>query len=153
MASGMKEGESEMSSQSIDSPAKDRGTVLAEERTDVALDRTRMAAERTLMAWVRTTLSMISFGFTIFKFFQYLQQAGAAAQWRPEMPKNLGLFLVILGTGMLVLAVVQHWVFLRQLKERSGKKLPVSLALIAAFFITLMGFFALANLIFKIGGF
>jgi putative membrane protein len=54
-----------MSSKPIDSPAKDRGTILAEERTDVALDRTRMAAERTLMAWVRTTLSMISFGFTI----------------------------------------------------------------------------------------
>ena len=142
-----------MSSQPVDSPAKDRGTVLAEERTDVALDRTRMAAERTLMAWVRTTLSMISFGFTIFKFFQFLQQEGGAAHWRPEMPKNLGLFLVILGTGMLCLAIVQHRVFLKRLEERSGKKMPVSLAMIAALFITLMGFFALANLVFKIGGF
>jgi putative membrane protein len=34
----------------------------------LALDRTRMAAERTLMAWVRTALSMIGFGFTIYKF-------------------------------------------------------------------------------------
>ena len=142
-----------MSSQPIDSPAKDRGTILAEERTDVALDRTRMAAERTLMAWVRTTLSMITFGFTVFKFFQYLQQTDMAPKWRPEMPKNLGLFLVILGTGMLVLAIVQHWVFLKRLKGRSGKKMPLSLAIIAAFFITLMGFFALANLIFRIGGF
>ena len=142
-----------MSSQPIDTPAKDRGTILAEERTDVALDRTRMAAERTLMAWVRTTLSMISFGFTIFKFFQYLQHEGGASHWRPQMPKNLGLFLVILGTGMLCLAIVQHWVFLKQLREKSGKKMPVSLAMIAAIFITLMGFFALANLVFKIGGF
>ena len=142
-----------MSSQPVDSPAKDRGTVLAEERTDVALDRTRMAAERTLMAWVRTTLSMISFGFTIFKFFQYLQAEGTANRLRPEMPKNLGIFLVILGTGMLALAIVQHWVFLKRLKERAGKKMPVSLAMIAALFITLMGFFALANLVFKIGGF
>jgi putative membrane protein len=142
-----------VSSQPNESPAKDRGTILAEERTDVALDRTRMAAERTLMAWVRTTLSMISFGFTIFKFFQYLQQAGTATRWRPEMPENLGIFLVILGTGMLSLAIVQHWVFLKRLKDRSGKKMPVSLALVAAFFITLMGFFALANLLFKVGGF
>ncbi len=142
-----------MSSQPVDSPAKDRGTVLAEDRTDVAMERTRMAAERTLMAWVRTTLSMIGFGFSIFKFFQYLQQQGTATQWHPDMPKNLGLFLVILGTGMLSLAIVQHIVFLKRLKERSGKKMPVSLANIAALFITLMGFFALANLIFKIGGF
>lgn len=142
-----------MNTQPGDTAAKDRGTILAEERTDVAMERTRMAAERTLMAWVRTTLSMISFGFTIFKFFQYLQQTGMAPKWRPEMPKNLGLFLVILGTGMLVLAIVQHWVFLKRLEGRSGKKMPVSLTIIAAFFITLMGFFALANLIFRIGGF
>jgi putative membrane protein len=142
-----------MSSQPNESTAKDRGTILAEERTDVALDRTRMAAERTLMAWVRTTLSMISFGFTIFKFFQYLQQAATATRWHPQMPKNLGLFLVILGTGLLCLAIVQHWVFLRRLKDMSGKKMPISLALVAAFFITLMGFFALANLLFRIGGF
>jgi putative membrane protein len=142
-----------MNSNPIDSPAKDRGTILAEERTDLAVERTRDAAERTLMAWIRTTLSMISFGFTIFKFFQYLQHTGTAAQWRPEMPKNLGLFLVILGTGMLVLAIGQHWVFLKRLEERSGKKMPVSLAMIAALFITLMGFFALANLLFRIGGF
>jgi putative membrane protein len=153
MAAGGKEERKSMNPSPDNSASKDRGTALAEERTDVALDRTRMAAERTLMAWVRTTLSMISFGFTIFKFFQYLQQTGGAVHWRPEMPKNLGLFLVILGTGMLILAIVQHWVFLRRLKERSGKKMPVSLAMIAGLFITLMGFFALANLLFKVGGF
>src|SRR5712675_638356 len=53
---------------------KDRGTVLAEERTDLALQRTIIAAERTLMAWIRTALSMIGFGFSIYKFFQYLPE-------------------------------------------------------------------------------
>ena len=40
------------------------------------------------MAWIRTSLSMISFGFTIYKFFQYLRESGevvarggAAATW------------------------------------------------------------------------
>ena len=42
--------------------------------TQLALDRTRLAHERTLMAWVRTSTSLISFGFTIYKFFQYLQR-------------------------------------------------------------------------------
>lgn len=39
--------------------------------TQLALDRTWLAHERTLMAWVRTAVSMISFAFTIFKFFQF----------------------------------------------------------------------------------
>ena len=37
--------------------------------TDLAYDRTKLAHERTLMAWVRTATSLISFGFTIYKFF------------------------------------------------------------------------------------
>ncbi|PYY11310.1 MAG: hypothetical protein DMG61_19450, partial [Acidobacteria bacterium] len=41
--------------------------------TDLAFERTRMAAERTLIAWIRTALSMISFGFTIYKFLQAMQ--------------------------------------------------------------------------------
>ena len=44
--------------------------------TRLAVERTRLAHERTLMAWVRTATSLISFGFTLFKFFQYLHQAG-----------------------------------------------------------------------------
>ena len=39
--------------------------------TQMALDRTWLAHERTLMAWVRTATSMISFGFTIYKFFEF----------------------------------------------------------------------------------
>ena len=46
---------------------------------DMARMRTLMAADRTLMAWVRTALSMISFGFTIFKFFRIRECV--VAQW------------------------------------------------------------------------
>jgi putative membrane protein len=44
---------------------------LKPDSTELAVDRTWLAHERTLMAWVRTATSMISFGFTIYKFFQY----------------------------------------------------------------------------------
>ena len=133
-------------------PAKDRGTVLAEERTEYALERTRAAAERTLMAWIRTTLSMIGFGFTIFKFFEYLQESEKAFFRRPKAPGHLGLSLVILGVLMLILAIWQHWVFIKRLRERSGQKIPLSLALVAALFITIIGLVALLNLLFRIGG-
>ena len=39
--------------------------------TRLAIDRTRLAYERTLMAWIRTAVSMITFGFTIYKFFEF----------------------------------------------------------------------------------
>ncbi len=50
--------------------------------TVLATDRTRLAHDRTLMAWVRTSTSLISFGFTIYKFFQYLQEKGTGPQER-----------------------------------------------------------------------
>jgi uncharacterized membrane protein YidH (DUF202 family) len=49
-------------------------TAAADPPTALALERTRLAHERTLMAWVRTATSLISFGFTIYKAFEYLLQ-------------------------------------------------------------------------------
>ena len=74
-----------------ESEKKDRGTFLAEERTDLAFHRTVIAAERTLMAWIRTALSMIGFGFTIYKFFQYQAEEIAAGNIRrPQAPLHRG---------------------------------------------------------------
>jgi uncharacterized membrane protein YidH (DUF202 family) len=83
-------------------------TQLANQRTDLALLRTCMAADRTLMAWVRTALSMISFGFTIYKFLQdvnrYVRENGGVVI-REQGPRNLGLSLIVLGTGGLLLSI------------------------------------------------
>jgi inner membrane protein YidH len=40
----------------------------------LAVERTRLAHERTTMAWGRTAASLISFGFTIYKFFDIEQE-------------------------------------------------------------------------------
>ena len=101
---------------SVVEPAKDRGTVLAEERTDLAYQRTIIAAERTLMAWIRTALSMIGFGFTIYKFFQYQADEIASGKiQRPNAPRNLGLSLIALGTLALAGAAWQHRQFLKSI--------------------------------------
>ena len=55
-------------------------TALARERTRLALERTAIAAKRTLMAWVRTSISMIGFGFSIYKFLQYLPGGSKAVR-------------------------------------------------------------------------
>jgi putative membrane protein len=36
--------------------------------------RTRLSTERTLMSWVRTAAAFVGFGFTIFQFFEQLNQ-------------------------------------------------------------------------------
>jgi putative membrane protein len=85
---------------------------LAEDRTVLAAERSFLAFERTLMAWLRTALSMISFGFTLAKFFQYLaeQRGGAMVggfgnTWASD---TVGLTMIAIGTASLVLAVIQH---------------------------------------------
>src|ERR1700749_4703244 len=105
----------------VESATKDRSTVLAEERTDLARERPIAAAERTLMAWIRTALSMIGFGFSIYKFFQYLPEEIATGNiQRPQAPRNLGLSLIALGTLALVAAAWQHRNFLNKI----GKSQP-----------------------------
>jgi putative membrane protein len=100
----------------IEMKKQDQATGLAEERTDLALHRTVIAAERTLMAWIRTALSMIGFGFTIYKFFQYLPGQMAAGNVRhPNAPRNLGLTFIALGTFALSAAAWQHRSFLKQI--------------------------------------
>jgi putative membrane protein len=130
---------------------KDRGTILAEERTDLAIQRTNMAAERSLMAWIRTSLSMIGFGFTIFKFFQYLPEELATGNIRrPQAPRNLGLTLITLGTLALVAATWQHWNFV---KTASGKSHVWSISFVVAIFVILIGIITFYGVLLRHGPF
>jgi inner membrane protein YidH len=118
---------------------KDRGTVLAENRTDLAIQRTVMASERSLMAWVRTSLSMIGFGFTIYKFFQYLPEEIASGNiQRPQAPRNLGLTLVALGTLALVGAAWQHRRFLNEIGAIQARHI-YSISFMVAILVILIG--------------
>ncbi|MDH5246777.1 MAG: DUF202 domain-containing protein, partial [Betaproteobacteria bacterium] len=39
--------------------------------TALAVERTRVAYERTMMAWIRTATALITFGFSVYKFFEF----------------------------------------------------------------------------------
>jgi putative membrane protein len=120
--------------------------------TDLAFERTRFAADRTLMAWIRTSISMIGFGFTIFKFFQYLRESSLlTGYWRPRGPRNLGLTLIALGTSFLVLAIAQYFLFLRRLSREADHRFPISTPLVAAVLLTALGLLALVDLLLRIG--
>jgi putative membrane protein len=132
---------------------KDRGTVLAEERTDLALHRTIIASERTLMAWIRTALSMIGFGFTIYKFFQYLPAELAAGNVRrPQAPRNLALTLIALGTLALMAATLQHRLSLNELGA-SKKRHVWSISFVVAIFVILIGVLAFYGVLLRSGPF
>ncbi|MEJ8826119.1 DUF202 domain-containing protein [Variovorax humicola] len=97
-------------------PAPKTSSELAQFNTDLAIDRTVMAADRSLMAWVRTALSMISFGFTIYKILEGFQHE-AAHTIKAEMPRNMGLFLTGLGTAAMGMGTIEYWLRLKQLGQ------------------------------------
>src|SRR6476660_5850404 len=107
--------------------------------TRLALERTRLAHERTMMAWIRTAASLISFGFTIYKFFQYLQQG----QKVPSVaigPRGFALILIGVGLGSLAIAAVEQRRNLQALRKAYGE-LPFSLAAIVGALVALLGVF------------
>jgi putative membrane protein len=123
----------------LETAPKDRGTVLAEQRTDLALQRTIIAAERTLMGWIRTAISMIGFGFSIYKFFQYLPEEIATGNiQRPQAPRNLGLTLITLGTVALAAAAWQHRNFLNKIGASEAQHMW-SISFVVAITLVLIG--------------
>ncbi len=128
----------------------DRGTILAEERTSLALQRNFLASERTMMAWVRTSLSMIGFGFTLAKFFDYLQQdrqvimrGPLGGVWSPDV---VGLVLIGIGIFALIVAALQYRQSLRLL-QREGLQKRWSLSLTVAALLGLLGIIAFLGVI------
>src|SRR5262245_65961725 len=95
--------------------------------TKLALDRTRLAYERTLMAWVRTATSLISFGFTIFKFFQYLNQSKPPIEDHVLGPRGFAVVMIGIGLTALTFATIEHRRNMRQLRAEYGP-VPLSLA-------------------------
>ena len=133
---------------------------LAARRTGMAFQRTRMAADRTLMAVMRTSLSLIGFGFTIFQFFQRLTQSGAITHDRAA--RRFGTALVVLGIAMLVVGIAFHVSYMKELRRmrldlkaegliRGESQFPVSLSLLVAVLLLVLGVVAMASMAFNVG--
>jgi putative membrane protein len=123
--------------------------VLAQKRTDLAAQRTIMAADRSLIAWLRTGLSLIGFGFTIFKALQYLAEQGTTLTFRKTGPRDIGLFLIALGTGSLIFAIVDYWKSMKNL-EKEYDCSPWRTALFATSGVALLGLFLILLIVLKI---
>ena len=112
--------------------------------TKLAVDRTRLAHDRTLMAWVRTSTSLISFGFTIYKFFQYLREKEGFTSEGFLGPRGFALMMIGIGLTALAVATVEHRRSLHALRNEYGHIVPRSLATILATLVAVLGIFSLA---------
>ena len=109
--------------------------------TRLAFDRTRVAYDRTMMAWIRTATSLITFGFTIFKFFQF--ELGSNGQDNHLIgPREFALLMVGIGLISLVLVALEHRQNKRFLKVQCPD-IPRSRTGVLAALISVLGILAL----------
>jgi putative membrane protein len=116
--------------------------------TRLAIERTRLAYERTLMAWVRTSTSLISFGFTIYKFFQYLRETQPAPLDGLFGPREFAMLMIGIGVVALALATADHRQSMQVLRGQWGS-LPSSRAAILAVLMSVLGVLGLVAVIFR----
>jgi putative membrane protein len=117
---------------------------------DLGLRRTFLAYDRTLMAWIRTAVSLITFGFSIYKFFQYLIKA---EDFRPVQtligPRQFAIGMIGLGVIGLAAATVQYRQTVKMLKEERGEEYR-SLAGIFAATVCIFGLGLLAAVVLRL---
>ena len=131
-------------------PAPDQAKRPMDVSTRLAYARTFLAHERTLMAWVRTASSLITFGFSIYKFFQLERGMGKEfASAQVVGPRQFSMILIIIGVVSLVLATVQHRRQMQILKLEY-EHFPTSTAGIVAGLISIMGLLAILAVIFRL---
>ena len=121
-------------------PELDHSTILA-------IARTRAAYERTMMAWIRTATSLITFGFTIYKFFQ-LEIPHQEERKYLVGSRQFALMLVCIGLVSLLLATLEYRTNIRALRAEVTDDRR-SLAVIVAALMSGLGLIALLLIIFR----
>jgi putative membrane protein len=122
--------------------------------TFMAVERTVMGADRSLMAWLRTGLSLISFGFTIYKFLEY-QRAQLVAVGKefpgPSSPKLTGLILIGMGVFCLVVGIIEYLSIVTGYRKKYNITRP-PYSLYISGIIALIGVLLFFGILFKMNG-
>lgn len=102
-----------------------------------------------MMAWIRTGVSLISFGFSIYKVFR-IQELGLQGAFKEAFvgPRVLGAAMILTGLSVVAIAGAQH---IRELTALRGAdtKTPPSLAVVVGALVTRLGFMALIAVTFE----
>jgi putative membrane protein len=100
-----------------------------------------------MMAWVRTATSLITFGFSVYKFFQFEMKAPGQVE-RLITPRIFGMTMISVGLVSLFAATVQHVMSLRRLRAQDPD-VPRSIAALLAGLISILGVLALLAVLFR----
>jgi putative membrane protein len=112
--------------------------------------RVHMANERTFLAWIRTSIGVMAFGFVVERFALFLKQVSYFLGREVTIPSGgyssfFGIFLVILGTFLGLLAFVRYRKVERQINEDTYQPSSV-LAVMLTLSVLAMGIFLAAYL-------
>ena len=122
-----------------------RSAPVLDDSTRIAYESMRASYERIMMSWIGTATSLITFGFSIYKFFQ-IETPGAGQQNHLIGPREFAFALVSIGLFSLLLASVEHRQAVRALGAQYGTRRR-SLAGVVAVMISILGIFALFAMI------
>lgn len=136
------------------------GVQFSSVRTGLAFQRTRLSADRNLMAVIRTSLSLIGFGFTAFQFFEHLHHQ-ISGHIRNNNIKIFAIALVGLGILMLILGIVYQLSLMIQIRKERDKfmkegllpsidKYPISMTLIVALMLLIIGVISIAAMLIQL---
>ena len=140
----------------------DVSTELSANRTAMSFERTAMSAHRTLQSVMKTALSLIGFGFTIFKFFAALNEEYLARDLARATARNFGLAMIVLGILILILGILDHYRAMKALRERKHRLVDLGIvhsdmpsriasSMAVALALLLLGVMAIANIVFGLG--
>ncbi len=113
--------------------------------TRLAYDRTWLAYERTMQAWIRTAISLITFGFSVYKLVDIVDRDPAKARYLAG-PHVFGFILVAIGVVALGTATVEYRQSIGFLRAEYGKS-PRSTSVFFAALIAALGLFALVSMV------
>ena len=117
-------------------PELDRNTALA-------FERTRVAYERTMMAWIRTATALITFGFSVYKFFEFEMKGNPAVGRMFMGPRGFGLTLIGIGLISLLFGSVAHARDLQALRQLYPAMIARSHAALIALVVGGLGLMAM----------
>jgi len=117
--------------------------------SELEFQRMRLAMEQMTMTWITTSTSLITFGFTVYKFFQ-IESARGEGPRRLVGPREFAIAMISVGLIGLVLATAQQLRNMKELRVRyKTAKIPRSLASFISVLMSALGVFALLVTIFR----
>ena len=125
---------------------EDQSSTTLNVSTRLAFDRTRLAYDRTMLAWIRTATSLITFGFSVYKFFSI--ELKNVEPGTLIGTREFAVIMISIGLLSLLMATIEHRRDRNHLKALDPE-VPRSQAAALAGFIAILGVLALGVVVFR----